>query len=76
MNEFFGITGDSLKAVDSADRQVVEGKVRSDQQVKSILFFGDSLTAGYGLKSSEAFPSLIQEKINSSGLKYKAINAG
>jgi acyl-CoA thioesterase-1 len=45
---------------------------------KNILFFGDSLTAGYGLTnvSVESFPALIQKKINDSGLTYQIINAG
>ncbi|QNF35760.1 arylesterase [Adhaeribacter swui] len=44
--------------------------------MKSILFFGNSLTAGYGLQPSEAFPALIQKKIDSLNLPYKVINAG
>ncbi|MDF0717914.1 arylesterase [Muricauda sp. 334s03] len=43
---------------------------------KKILFFGDSLTAGYGLEVSEAFPALIQQRIDSLGLEYTVINAG
>ncbi len=43
---------------------------------KYIVFFGNSLTAGYGVDPSEAFPSLIQEKIDSLGLPYQVINAG
>ncbi len=43
---------------------------------KKILFFGDSLTAGYGLEVSQAFPALIQQKIDSLGLHYSVINAG
>ena len=43
---------------------------------KKILFFGDSLTAGYGLEISQAFPALIQQKIDSLGLDYTVINAG
>jgi acyl-CoA thioesterase-1 len=43
---------------------------------KTILFFGNSLTAGYGLDVSEAFPALIQAKIDSLNLPYKVINAG
>jgi acyl-CoA thioesterase-1 len=50
--------------------EVAEGKS------KTILFFGNSLTAGYGLDILEAFPALIQEKIDSLGLSYKVINAG
>lgn len=43
---------------------------------KKILFFGDSLTAGYGLEVSQAFPALIQQKIDSLELDYTVINAG
>lgn len=43
---------------------------------KTIVFFGNSLTAGYGLSPSQAFPALIQHKIDSLGLPYKVINAG
>jgi acyl-CoA thioesterase-1 len=43
---------------------------------KTIVFFGNSLTAGYGLSPSEAFPAIIQSKIDSLGLPYKVINAG
>ncbi|WP_040628100.1 arylesterase [Mucilaginibacter paludis] len=45
---------------------------------KTILFFGDSLTAGYGLDDpqSEAFPALVQAKIDSAKLSYKVINGG
>ncbi len=43
---------------------------------KTILFFGNSLTAGYGVDPSEAYPALIQDKIDSLGLNYKVVNAG
>jgi len=44
---------------------------------KTIVFFGNSLTAGYGLDDpSQAFSGLIQKKIDSLGLAYKVINAG
>ncbi|MGX1639688.1 MULTISPECIES: arylesterase [unclassified Sphingobacterium] len=44
---------------------------------KRILFFGNSLTAGLGLDDqSEAFPALIQGKIDSLNLGYTCINAG
>jgi acyl-CoA thioesterase-1 len=46
--------------------------------MQNILFFGDSLTAGYGLSDvgSESFPALIQQKINAANLSYQVINAG
>jgi acyl-CoA thioesterase-1 len=43
---------------------------------KTILFFGNSLTAGYGLEPAESFPSLLQHRIDSLGLKYTTVNAG
>ncbi|NVO30660.1 arylesterase [Hymenobacter lapidiphilus] len=43
---------------------------------QNILFFGDSLTAGYQLPASAAFPSRIQEKIDARHLPYKAHNYG
>jgi acyl-CoA thioesterase-1 len=43
---------------------------------KTIIFFGNSLTAGYGLSTTQAFPALIQMKIDSAGLPYKVVNAG
>ncbi|ALJ06769.1 GDSL family lipase [Pseudalgibacter alginicilyticus] len=43
---------------------------------KIILFFGDSLTAGMGLDTEEAFPALIQDKLDSLQLSYQVINAG
>lgn len=49
---------------------------QSQQKIKQILFFGDSLTAGYGLAGNQAFPALIQQKIDAQKLPYLVINAG
>jgi acyl-CoA thioesterase-1 len=46
------------------------------KNVKNILFFGTSLTAGLGVDPEEAYPALIQDKIDSLQLPYKVINAG
>jgi len=43
---------------------------------KRIVFFGDSITAGYGLSTEQAFPALIQSKLDSSKMDYQVINAG
>lgn len=43
---------------------------------KNIVFFGNSLTAGYGLDLGEAFPAIIQQKLDSLNHPYKTINAG
>jgi acyl-CoA thioesterase-1 len=42
----------------------------------SILFLGDSITAGYGLELSQAYPGLIQKKIDANGWDFKVVNAG
>ena len=47
---------------------------KSDEDV--ILFFGNSLTAGMGLEPSEAFPALIQNRLDSLGYDYEVVNAG
>lgn len=44
--------------------------------VKNIIFFGNSLSAGYGVEPTEAFPAVIQHIIDSLALPYKVINAG
>ena len=44
---------------------------------KQILFFGDSLTAGYGLDDpSDSYVGVIQRRLDSLGMNYKAVNAG
>lgn len=53
-----------------------ENKTEQPYTLKNILFFGTSLTAGYGLDPSEAYPALIQNRIDSLKLPYKVINAG
>lgn len=43
---------------------------------KVILFFGDSLTAGYGLSPDEAFPTLTGQQLTKNGKNVKIVNAG
>jgi acyl-CoA thioesterase-1 len=58
------------------DTEVSQSLESTNTKDKTILFFGDSLTAGMGLNIEEAFPAVIQRKIDSLGLPYKVINAG
>ncbi|AWW31167.1 arylesterase [Echinicola strongylocentroti] len=55
-----------------------EGKEdeKKEEPQKTVLFFGDSMTAGYGVDQDKAFPALVQEKIDSLGMAYKVINGG
>jgi acyl-CoA thioesterase I len=42
----------------------------------AVVFLGTSLTAGFGLDVDEAYPALIQKKIDAAGLGYRVVNAG
>lgn len=46
------------------------------QEEKTIIFYGDSLTAGYGLAPEDAFPALIDQKLEEQGKSYRVVNAG
>jgi acyl-CoA thioesterase-1 len=41
-----------------------------------ILFLGTSLTAGLGLDPAQAYPALIQARLDAEGLRYRVTNAG
>ena len=41
-----------------------------------VLFYGNDLTAGYGVEPAQAFPALVGQKIDSTGLNYTVVNAG
>jgi len=43
---------------------------------KRIVFFGNSITAGYQLSEEEAFPALIKQRLDSLELEYEVQNAG
>lgn len=43
---------------------------------KRIVVLGDSITAGYGLQREEAYPALLQKKVDEAGLPYEVVNAG
>ncbi len=55
---------------------VVFFAISFSQEEKTIIFYGDSLTAGYGLAPENAFPALIDIMISKKGLEYKVVNAG
>jgi acyl-CoA thioesterase I len=43
---------------------------------RRVVVLGDSIAAGYGLDASEAFPSLLQEKVDAAKLPFTVVNAG
>ncbi len=67
----------SKTTVEGSENAVTETEASEKTSTKTILFFGDSITAGYGLDDTEdAFPGIIQDKIDSLGLNYTIINSG
>ena len=46
------------------------------QSLPKIIAFGDSLTAGLGLKEAESYPALLQRKLEADGYRYEVVNAG
>jgi acyl-CoA thioesterase-1 len=41
----------------------------------TILVFGDSLSAGYGIATEQSWPSLLQKELQREGREYRVINA-
>jgi acyl-CoA thioesterase I len=48
---------------------------RDSSPVKRILILGDSLSDGFRLKRSEAYPALLTDKLRAAGLEYEVMNA-
>jgi acyl-CoA thioesterase-1 len=71
---------DTAKKTDASETTTpIKEEIKSTTKstTKKILFFGDSLTAGYGLEDvNDAFPGLIQFKIDSLSLPYTVLNSG
>ncbi|MEX8546642.1 MAG: arylesterase [Mucilaginibacter sp.] len=70
--------GNKQKPTEGTEKDTVKEASAKTQTQKSILFFGNSLTAGYGLDDpqNDAFPSVIQQTIDSLKLPYKVVNGG
>lgn len=70
--------GNEKKSVAAEEKSATEESENQSEveKTKTILFFGDSITAGYGLETDEAFPNLIQQRLDSLGYDYTVINAG
>ncbi len=48
----------------------------TDLPSRAVIFFGDSLTAGYGVEREQAYPALIQRRIEEESLPFAVVNAG
>ncbi len=54
----------------------IENSVDTAPETRLVMFYGTSLTAGLGLEQEQAYPALIQKKIDSLDLPYQVVNAG
>ena len=66
----------ALAACQEAETAPPEPAARAEAASPVVLFLGTSLTAGYGLPAEDAFPALVQERIDEVGLDYRVVNAG
>lgn len=74
---FFLSCGNNTGQKDQQSNTTSQQSTTNQTATKNILFFGNSLTAGYGLEEpSQSFPGLIQKKIDSLNLPYRVINGG
>jgi acyl-CoA thioesterase I len=65
-----------LMATLTAPTYTADAARRDDTRVRRILALGDSLTDGYGLPRSAAYPALVAEKIRAAGYPFEVVNAG
>lgn len=63
-------------AVQKQDESTKPTHSAAETATKIIVFFGNSLTAAYGLEPEQGFPAAIQEKIKAENLNYTCVNAG
>src|SRR5216117_1793921 len=54
---------------------VIPAQLASAAEAKSILVFGDSLSDGFMLQRSEAYPALLAQKLDAAGLNFQVTNA-
>lgn len=73
-----GFACGSSQETASSTQAVPEASTPTEQKPTKpiILFFGNSITAGYQLAVEQAFPAIIQEWMDSLGYDYQAVNAG
>ncbi|WP_236015036.1 arylesterase [Geomonas anaerohicana] len=75
MRNLFTIFTLALCTVTGAGPALAAGAAKPDSH-GTIVAFGDSLTAGYGVPESEAYPAQLQRKLHQSGYQWTVINAG
>ncbi|MBX2875029.1 MAG: arylesterase [Saprospiraceae bacterium] len=59
-----------------APEEAMEEELIEPERPKKIVFFGNSLTAAFGLDPQDGFTALIQRKLAQKDASFKVINAG
>lgn len=72
----FSSCGDAVEKTTASGKPQQAAQAEKPQRKKVILFFGNSITAAYGLSINDAFTTMIQTRLDSSGFNYEVINAG
>ncbi|MBC3846359.1 arylesterase [Winogradskyella echinorum] len=77
---FLASCGDDNKKQNTENSNAIvteEAENTNSSATKTILFFGDSITAGYGLDTTDdAYPGVVQQKIDSLDMNYTVVNSG
>src|SRR5215203_4270696 len=75
-----GCQSNTAKEPSAASREAAAATVPADPDTPPsrprIVAFGDSLTIGLGLLEQEAYPALLQKKIDDAGYHFEVVNAG
>lgn len=64
-----------LSGCEGERQEKVQGP-RDEAPPKTIVAVGDSLTAGFGVAEEEAYPALLEKKLQADGHPYRVVNAG
>ena len=65
-----------LTAVPALAKNPLGAATQNVAKTPTVLVLGDSLSAGYGLKKTQAYPALLSEKAEAAGQRLHVINAG
>ena len=71
-----GCHSDTPTTTAAAPTAAATAEAPAAKSQQTILFFGDSITAGLGVDPDEAYPALIGNKVDSLHLPYAVVNAG
>ncbi|HWM94416.1 MAG TPA: arylesterase [Thermoanaerobaculia bacterium] len=64
------------QAAAPAPAAVSKPSAPADESEPLVVFLGDSLTAGYGLEAEQAYPDLVEERLEEKGIAVRTLNAG